>query len=158
MEFYDKEGMNRIMGRQTTHNTRTYNNRIKYEASAGYYMPGSSAVAIDYAERNTSQQEQKKNTAVRPKRKSELLQWLATLTVVFAMGMALVGQYAYIGNLGYEVSQTKNELKTVQMQNEKMKNQISNVGGLQHIEMVAVNNMGMHKPHGQEIIYLSATE
>ena len=78
--------------------------------------------------------------------------------MVFAMGMALVGQYAYIGNLGYEVSQAKTELKTVQMQNEKIKNQISAAGGLQNIEMVAVNAMGMHKPDSQEIIYLSATE
>ncbi len=149
--------MNRIMGRQTTHNTGNYN-RNQYRESSRYYMSGSNAVAADYLYQEEIQQEQSRKTAVKPKRKSELAQWLATLTVVFAMGMALVGQYAYIGNLGYEVSQAKAELKTVQMQNEKIKNQISATGGLQHIEMVAVNYMGMHKPENQEIIYLSATE
>ncbi len=154
--------MNRIMGRQTTHNTSTYSRvesrKAQYSASSGYYMSGSSAVAPEYLYHEEAEREQRQRTAAKPKRKPELAQWLATLTVVFAMGMALVGQYAYIGNLGYEVSQAKNELKAVQMQNEKIKNQISAAGGLQNVEMVAVNYMGMHKPQGQEIIYLSAAE
>ncbi len=145
------------MGRQTTHKTGSYS-RSQYRESSRYYMSGSNAVAADYLYQEDVEQEVSRKTAVKSNRKSEVAQWLATLTVVFAMGMALVGQYAYIGNLGYEVSQAKAELKTVQMQNEKIKNQISATGGLQHIEMVAVNHMGMHKPEGQEIIYLSATE
>ena len=149
--------MNRIMGRQTTHNTANYS-RAQYRTASRYYMSGANAVAEDYLYQEELQQEQSRRTAVKPNRKSEVAQWLATLAVVFAMGIALVGQYAYIGNLGYEVSQAKTELKTVQMQNEKIKNQISAAGGLQNIEMVAVNYMGMHKPDGQEIIYLSATE
>lgn len=150
------------MGRRTTHNASTYSRaesrRAQYHTSSGYYMSGSSAVAPEYLYQEEQLQEQRRNTAVRPKRKPELAQWLATFTVVFAMGLALVGQYAYIGNLGYEVTQARNELKTVQMQNEKIKNQISAVGGLQNVELIAVNNMGMHKPQGQEIIYLSAAE
>ena len=145
------------MGRQTTHNTNT-DYKARYRASSGYYMSGSSAVAPDYLYQEEIVHEQHQRTAVKPKKKHEVVQWMATLTMVFAMGMALVGQYAYIGNLGYEVSQAKNELKTVQMQNEKIKNQISAAGGLQNVEMIAVNYMGMHKPQGQEIIYLSAAE
>ena len=154
--------MNRIMGRQTTHNTSTYSRtesrRAQYSASSGYYMSGSSAVAPEYLYQEEVVQEQHRKAAVKPKKKHDVAQWLATLAVVFAMGMALVGQYAYIGNLGYEVSQAKNELKTVQMQNEKIKNEISAAGGLQNVEMIAVNYMGMHKPQGQEIIYLSAAK
>ena len=149
--------MNRIMGRQTTHNTGNHS-RMQYRESSRYYMSGANAVAADYLYQEELHEEQRRKTAVKPKRKSEVAQWIATLTVVFAMGIALVGQYAYIGNLGYEVSQAKTELKTVQMQNEKIKNQISAAGGLQNIEMVAVNYMGMHKPDGQDVIYLSATE
>ncbi len=146
-----------MMGRQTTHNTTT-DYKAQYRTSSGYYMSGSSAVAPEYLYQEEVVHEQRQRAAAKPKRKPVLAQWLATLTMVFVMGMALVGQYAYIGNLGYEVSQAKNELKTVQMQNEKIKNQISAAGGLQHVEMIAVNNMGMHKPQGQEIIYLSAAE
>lgn len=149
--------MNRIMGRQTTHNTRGHG-KVQYSASSRYYAPGSSAVATDYLYQEELHQEEQRQSAAKPKKKSEAVQWLAALTVVFAMGIALVGQYAYIGNLGYQVSQAKTELKTVQAQNEKIKNQISATGGLQNIEMVAVNYMGMHKPDAQEIIYLSATE
>ena len=145
------------MGRQTTHNTREYA-RKAYQATSGYYMPGSSAVAPEYWQEEERRQETKRKTVVKPKQKNEVMQWIATLTVVFAMGLALVGQYAYIGNLGYEVSQTKAELKTVQMQNEKIKNEISAAGGLQNVELIAVNYMGMHKPQGQEIIYLSAAK
>lgn len=145
------------MGRQTTHNTNI-NSRSQYRDASRYYMAGSSAAAPEYWYQDEVQHEEKRQKAVKSRRRSEAMQWVATLTVVFAMGMALVGQYAYIGNLGYEVTQAKTELKTVQMQNEKIKNQISAAGGLQHIEMVAVSNMGMHKPNGQEIIYLSAAE
>lgn len=141
--------MNRIMGRHS---------RTQYGDASRYYMSGSNAVAADYLYQEELEQQQNRRSVAKPKRKSEVAQWLATLTVVFAMGMALVGQYAYIGNLGYEVTQAKAELKTVQMQNEKIKNQISAAGGLQHVEMVAVNYMGMHRPDGQEVIYLSATE
>lgn len=149
--------MNRIMGRQTTHNTKI-NQGVSYRNVYDYYMPGANAVAPEYLREDEKQQEIHHNIAVKPKRKTEVAQWLATLAAVFAMGLILVGQYVYIGSLGYEVSQAKSELKTVQVQNEKIKNQISAAGGLQNVELVAVNYMGMHKPSSQEIIYLSATE
>ena len=129
-----------------------------YRSASGYYMPGSSAVAPEYWQQEEVQQEQQRRTSVKQNRKPEVVQWLATLSIVFIMGLALAGQNAYIGNLGYDVTQTKNELRAVQAQNEKIKNQISAAGGLQHVETVAVNFMGMHKPSEQEIIYLSATK
>ncbi len=146
-----------MVERQTTHNTGAYR-RNAYRASSRYYMSGSSAVAPEYLYQEEVQKEEQRRVTVKPKKKSEVVQWLATLTVVFAMGMALVGQNVYIGNLGYTVNQAKDELKLVQSQNEKIRNQISAAGGLQNVEMVAVSYMGMHKPNGQEIIYLSATE
>ena len=81
------------MGRQTTHNTSTYSRtesrRAQYSASSGYYMSGSSAVAPEYLYQEEVVQEQHRKAAVKPKKKHDVAQWLATLTVVFAMGMAL---------------------------------------------------------------------
>ena len=87
-----------------------------------------------------------------------LAQHISTLFVVFLLGMALVVQYTYIQNLGYQISQSKNELKTVQDENEKIKKQIAAMGELQNVENIAVNNMGMHKPNEWEIIYLPQIE
>ncbi len=150
-----------MMERQTTHNSEAYSEayrRSAYHTSSGYYMPGSSAVAPEYLYQEEVRKEERHKVAVKPKKKNETLQWIVTLTLVFAMGIAAVGEYVAINSLGYAVNQTKNELALVQSQNEKLRNQISAASGLQNVEMVAVNYMGMHKPNGQEIIYLSATE
>lgn len=139
---------------QGTYHRETYSSHRKQyqELSSGYYMHTANAVARDYIYEEEPQKQIQKKTTV--KTRSVLAQHISTLLVVFLLGMVLVVQYAYIQNLGYEVSQTKTELKAVQEENEKIKKQIAAMGELQHVEAVAVNNMGMHKPDGTEIIYL----
>ena len=139
---------------QGTYNKEAYNShRKQYQGhSSDYYMYTANAVARDYVYEEETQQQVRKKTKV--VRRPALAQHLSTLLVVFLLGMALVVQYAYIQNLGYEVSQAKTELKTVQEQNEKIKKQIASMGELQHVEAVAVYNMGMHKPDNTEVIFL----
>ena len=142
---------------QGTSYRETYNSQRKQyqQQSAGYYMYTANAVARDYIYEEAPQKQMKQKTTV--KRQPALAQHISTLLVVFLLAMVLVAQYAYIQNLGYEVSQAKTELKVVQEQNEKMKKQIASLGELQNVEAVAVNNMGMHKPDSWEIIYLPQT-
>ena len=110
---------------QGTQYRETYNSHRKQyqEMSSGYYMYSANAVARDYSYEEEPQRQVHKKTVV--KRRPVLAQHISTLLVVFLLGMSLVVQYAYIQNLGFEVSQTKTELKTVQEENEKMKKQIA---------------------------------
>ncbi len=91
-------------------------------------MYTANAVARDYRyeDEMTHSPQKKKKKAKRP----VLAQHISTLFVVFLLGMALVVQYTYIQNLGYQISQSKNELKTVQDENEKIKKQIAAMGEL----------------------------
>lgn len=123
------------------------------ELSSGYYMYTANAVAREYQYEEEQRPVQKvKKTKV--KRSPVLAQHISTVFIVFLLGLALVGQYTIVQSLGYQVSQSKTELKTVQEQNEKIKKQIAAMGELQNVEAVAINNMGMHKPNEWEIIYL----
>lgn len=144
---------------QGTYHRETYNShRKQYQSgSSDYYMYTSNAVARDYWEEEApKKQVRKKNTKTNQR---VLAQHISTLLVVFLLSIALVVQYTYIQNLGYEINQTKTELKKVQDQNEKMKQQIASLGTLQNVEAIAINQMGMHKPQNWEIIYLpQATE
>lgn len=143
---------------QSTRHKETYNSQRKQyqNVSQNYYMYTANAVARDYRyeDEMTHSPQKKKKKAKRP----VLAQHISTLFVVFLLGMALVVQYTYIQNLGYQISQSKNELKTVQDENEKIKKQIAAMGELQNVENIAVNNMGMHKPNEWEIIYLPQIE
>lgn len=144
---------------QGTYHKDIYNSHKKQyrEISQGYYMYTANAVAHDYQYEEESQHSAQKTHRKSVKSRPVLAQHISTLLVVFLMGLVLVGQYAYIQNLGYQVSQSKAELKAVQDQNEKIKKQIAAMGDLQNVEAVAVNNMGMHKPAEWEIIYLPQT-
>ena len=139
---------------QGTQYRETYNSHRKQyqELSSGYYMYSANAVARDYIYEEEPQKQVQRKTVV--KRRPALAQHISTLLVVFLLGMSLVVQYAYIQNLGFEVSQAKTELKAVQEENEKIKKQIAALGELQNVEAVAVYNMGMHKPTAGEVIYL----
>ena len=139
---------------QGTQYRETYNSHRKHyqEQSSGYYMYSANAVARDYIYEEEPQKQVQKKIVV--KRRPALAQHISTLLVVFLLGMSLVVQYAYIQNLGFEVSQAKTELKAVQEENEKIKKQIAALGELQNVEAVAVYNMGMHKPEAGEVIYL----
>ncbi len=145
---------NTLQGTQYRDN---YNSQRKQyqQMSSGYYMHTANAVARDYIYEEEPQKKVQKKTVV--KRPTNLARQVSTLLIVFFLGMSLVVQYAYIQNLGYEVSQAKTELKNVQEQNEKMKKQIAALGELQNVEAVAIYNMGMHKPESGEIIYLPHT-
>lgn len=140
---------------QGNYHKSDYNSKKQYRDDASnYYMHTANAVARDYQyEEEVHQTVQKIR---KPKKKSTpvLAHHISTVFVVFLLGFVLVGQYAYIQNLGYQVSQTKNELKTVQVQNEKIKKEIASIGELQTVEISAVSNMGMHEPEEWEIIYL----
>ena len=143
---------------QSTRHKETYNSQRKQyqNVSQNYYMYTANAVARDYR-----YEEEVMRPAQKKKKKAKhpaLAQHISTLFVVFLLGMALVVQYTYIQNLGYQISQSKNELKTVQDENEKIKKQIAAMGELQNVENIAVNNMGMHKPNEWEIIYLPQIE
>ncbi len=141
---------------QGNHHKEAYSrqkNQQYRELSSGYYMYTANAVARDYQYEEEQQPVQKvKKTKV--KSRPALTQHISTVFIVFLLGLALVGQYTIVQSLGYQVSQSKTELKTVQDQNEKIKKQIAAMGELQNVEAVAINNMGMHKPNEWEIIYL----
>lgn len=143
---------------QASYHKEAYtNNRKQYtNLSSNYYMPTANAVAHDYQYEEDPQKAVQKAHKNGAKKRSSLAQYIPTLLVVFLLGFVLVTQYAYIQNLGYQVTQSKEELKTVQEQNEKLKKQITALGELQTVESIAINNMGMRKPTANEIIYLSA--
>lgn len=139
------------------HKDQSNNRQRHYQnLSSGYYMSTSNAVARDYWYEEEAKPAVKKVRKPKNHNKVVLLHHVTTLLIVFLLGMALVGEYAYIQNLGYQVSQSRNELKTLQEQNEKIKKQIAMMGDLQTVEAIAINNMGMHKPEDWEIIYLPA--
>ncbi len=142
---------------QGTQYRETYNSQKKQyqQMSSGYYMHTANAVARDYVYEEETQKQVQKKTVV--KHRPTLRRNVSTLLIVFLLGMSLVVQYAYIQNLGIEVSQTKSELKAVQESNEKMRKQIAALGELQNVEAIAIYNMGMHKPETGEIIYLPQT-
>lgn len=143
---------------QASYHKEAYtNSRKQYtNLSSSYYMPTANAVAHDYQYEEEAQKAVPKTQKTTVKKRATLAQYIPTLLIVFLLGFVLVAQYAYIQNLGYQVSQSKDELKVVQDQNEKLKKQIAALGELQTVENVAINNMGMRKPNSNEIIYLSA--
>lgn len=119
-------------------------------------MHTSSAVAPDYYDYEEVAEPQKKVQNKPAQKHAFLLQYIPVIALAFALGMALVSQYAYIENLGYQVSHAKTELKATQAENEKLKRQIASMGELNGVENIAVSEMGMHRPSGNEVIYLAA--
>lgn len=145
---------------QGSHHKEDYANQKHQqyrEMSSGYYMYTANAVARDY-QYEEELQPAKKVQKAKVKSRPALAQHISTIFIVFLLGMALVGEYTVVQNLGYQVSQSKSELKGVLDQNEKLKKQIATMSELQNIEAIAINNMGMHKPNDWEIIYLPQTE
>lgn len=120
--------------------------------SADYYMYTANAVAEPYEEEALPAAKPK--TKPKHRARGSLLRNLSALLIVFLLGLALVAQYAYIQNLGYQVGQSKAELQQVEEQNEKLRRQISAAGELQAVEAYAIYTMGMHKPGEGEILYL----
>ena len=97
-------------------------------------------------------------TVVRPQKKTKpaakmTLANVMHLACAFVLAMALVGQYIYIQGLGYEVSQSKNELDSVLAQNERLKQEYASASSLESIETYAVSSLGMVQP-GENVAYL----
>lgn len=132
--------------------SNVYANRYRNQ-TADYYMYSANAVAREY--RYEEEQRPVQKPAKKPvKNHLALTQHFSTILIVFLLGLALVCEYTVVQGLGYQVSQTKTELKTVQDQNEKLRKQIATLGELQNVEAIAMSNMGMRKPADWEVIYL----
>lgn len=143
------------MGRELKRSSGRTNNPYMYTANA---------VAPEYQ----WQYEEETKVRVQPKQqttqktKVSFLQVAAPnlrmLCVLFAMGLFLVGQYVYIQNVSYNINQSREELKVVAMENEKLKTQVATLGELETIEAYAVNQLGMVKPTQNNIMYLAQNE
>lgn len=143
---------NRYTNQYENQYTNPYTNRYR-NPSSDYYMYSANAVAREYQYEEEVRPVQK-TVKKQAKRHLALTQHFSTILIVFLLGLALVCEYTVVQGLGYQVSQTKSELKTVQEQNEKLKKQIATLGELQNVEAIAMSNMGMRKPEDWEVIYL----
>ena len=119
-----------------------------------YYMHSANALAPEFEEEVVVRPQ----TAVRPQNKTKPAAKLTLANVMhlacaFVLAMALVGQYIYIQGLGYEVSQSKNELDSVLAQNERLKQEYASASSLESIETYAIGSLGMVQP-GENVAYL----
>ena len=129
-----------------------------------YYMYTANAVAPDY--QWEVEQEYKPVTRerqeVKKSAKEQFLQMVAPnvimLLMLFGMGLIAVGQYVYIQNISYNINQSREELRIVATENEKLKKQVAALGELETIEAYAINNMGMVKATHNDMMFLAQGE
>lgn len=72
---------------------------------------------------------------------------IACIALIFIIGISLVAQHAFINNLGYEIGQHKNKITVLDIENEKLKLELSSLADLSRIENVAINQLGMIAPN-----------
>lgn len=143
------------MGKELKRSTARANN---------YYMYTANAVAPDYRWEEEWEEERPVQQAskVRKKPQKHFMQLLGpnllTLSLIFMMALASVGQHVYIQNISHNINQSREELKAVSSENEKLKKQVAALGELQTIEAYAINNMGMIKPEEDSVLYLPQSE
>lgn len=143
------------MGRELKRSSVRTNNQ--------YYMYTANAVAPDYQweyeEKFQPVSQKQQEVKKKQKPKQHFLQALAPnlvmLMMIFGLGLATVGQYVYIQNISYNINQSKEELKVVTTENEKLKKQVAALGDLQAIEAYAMNNIGMVKATSNDMMFLA---
>ncbi|NMA01967.1 MAG: cell division protein FtsL [Clostridia bacterium] len=72
---------------------------------------------------------------------------IVCITLIFIIGLSLVVQNAVINNLGYQIGQYKAEITALDIENEKIKLELSSLAALSRIEDVAINQLGMIAPN-----------
>lgn len=144
------------MGRELKRSSVRTNNQ--------YYMYTANAVAPDYQWEieNEYKPQTRAKQEVKKSAKEQFLQLvvpnLVMLLLVFGMGLTAVGQYVYIQNVSYNINQSKEELRIVAAENEKLKKQVAALGELETIEAYAINNMGMVKATHNDMMFLAQEE
>lgn len=72
---------------------------------------------------------------------------IVSIAIIFVIGLSLVAQHAFINNLGFEIGQYKKEIIALDIDNEKLKLEVSSLASLSRIEDVAINQLGMIAPN-----------
>jgi len=138
--------------------------RSSARTSNQYYMYTANAVAPDYQwevedeYKSVSSKKQVVKKSPKPNFLQTIVPNLVMLLVLFGMGLTTVGQYVYIQNISYNINQSKEELKVVTTENEKLKKQVAALGELETIEAYAINNMGMVKATHKDMMFLAQEE
>ncbi|MFZ7104945.1 MAG: septum formation initiator family protein [Peptococcaceae bacterium] len=116
------------------------------------------AAGTEYIPDNYPVQKQQKKVKVRPSsRPSWILRVspsLAVIALIFIIGMGFVAQHVWINYLGYQVSELKQDIAGLQVNNEKLKLKIASYASLDTIENLAKTQLGMINPESESMHFI----
>lgn len=116
------------------------------------------AVGTEYIPENYTAVERKEKKKVKTSRKYswvvKVSPAMATIALIFIIGMALVAQHVWINFLGYQISELKQDITNLQITNEKLKLKIANKSSLAFVENIAKNQLGMTNPADKSVYYI----
>lgn len=81
---------------------------------------------------------------------------LAMVCCCFVMGMVVAYYYAQVAYVGYKIDCLQNNLADLRLESHGLEQDITKIVSLEHIENVAVNQLGMIKPDSDKIVLVSA--
>jgi cell division protein FtsL len=84
----------------------------------------------------------------------EKLLWLATILVCIVVALGLVGRYASMVSLNYEVQEQKKQLQALQDERLKLEQQMLELQSAERIKSYAANKLGMKPVQPNQIIVL----
>ncbi|MFA6308285.1 MAG: cell division protein FtsL [Clostridia bacterium] len=116
------------------------------------YINGTSARKLDYNvyEENEVLKEKKKHKS-NNKIKSKMI---FSFMIIFALGFVILGRYATLTQLNYNVSKYTNEYNEIQDKNVKLKVDIQSKTDLNKVRQIAEQKLGMQKPDKNQIVYV----
>lgn len=93
------------------------------------------------------------------KSSTRLKLYMCSVTLIaFVLGLALTSLAAQVGVKGQELNKTKNELYSMQIDNERLQLEKNKILALENIELIAVSELGMEKPQFENLKMVTAEE
>ncbi|HEU4962543.1 MAG TPA: cell division protein FtsL [Bacilli bacterium] len=88
----------------------------------------------------------------------EKLKWLGTILVCIVIALTLVGRYAHMVSMNYQIQEQKDQLQAINDEKLRLEQEMLELSSAERIKNVAANQLGMKTVGQDQIVILQGSQ
>lgn len=99
---------------------------------------------------------QKRVRKVKKVKRNPKVVYFGLVLIAFLLGLVIAAKQAQVAVTGYEVSELKQQLAILELENQELVMEVGKLKSLERIEKIALNELGLVKPEAYQLVVVES--
>lgn len=100
---------------------------------------------------------QKRVRKVKKVKRNPKVVYFGLVLIAFLLGLVIAAKQAQVAVTGYEVSELKQQLAILELENQELVMEVGKLKSLERIEKIALNELGLVKPEAYQLVVVESS-